>query len=154
MGKRIDPTISIMSCLERFPKDAKDVWAFSEEDETIVLSLATESPARFDFVGKALSVRLDVSCQGWRDEMVWAHILWIMFNPISFVNPTPLAHADTSSDVLPRGGTSQWCPTRFNLCDPEMRNARGFNPPTGQNRFFRPTREASKMDCTDFSAFK
>ncbi|GFW82533.1 hypothetical protein TNCV_1794261 [Trichonephila clavipes] len=29
-----------------------------------------------------------------------------------------------------------------------------FNPPTGQNGFFRPTREASKMDCTDFSAFK
>ncbi|GFX94259.1 retrovirus-related Pol polyprotein from transposon 412 [Trichonephila clavipes] len=25
----------------------------------------------------------------------------------SFVNPTPLAHADTSRDVLPRGGTSQ-----------------------------------------------
>ncbi|GFX32963.1 hypothetical protein TNCV_2136181 [Trichonephila clavipes] len=74
MGKRIDPTISIMSCLKRFPKDAKDVWAFSEEDETIVLSLATESLARFDFVGKALSVRLDVSCQGWRDEMVWGYI--------------------------------------------------------------------------------
>ncbi|GFW43437.1 hypothetical protein TNCV_4767901 [Trichonephila clavipes] len=29
-----------------------------------------------------------------------------------------------------------------------------FNPPTGQNGFFCPTREASKMDCTDFSAFK
>ncbi|GFT60406.1 hypothetical protein TNCV_4971721 [Trichonephila clavipes] len=28
------------------------------------------------------------------------------------------------------------------------------NPPIGQNGFFRPTREASKMDCTDFSAFK
>ncbi|GFT86892.1 hypothetical protein TNCV_4300381 [Trichonephila clavipes] len=27
-----------------------------------------------------------------------------------------------------------------------------LNPPTGQNGFFRPTREASKMDCTDFSA--
>ncbi|GFT08611.1 hypothetical protein TNCV_661841 [Trichonephila clavipes] len=25
----------------------------------------------------------------------------------SYVNPTPLAHADTSRDVLPRGGTSQ-----------------------------------------------
>ncbi|GFX50824.1 hypothetical protein TNCV_2724071 [Trichonephila clavipes] len=25
----------------------------------------------------------------------------------SFANPTPLAHADTSRDVLPRGGTSQ-----------------------------------------------
>ncbi|GFY05601.1 putative DD41D transposase [Trichonephila clavipes] len=30
-----------------------------------------------------------------------------MFDPSSFVNPTPLAHADTSRDVLPRGGTSQ-----------------------------------------------
>ncbi|GFX53927.1 retrovirus-related Pol polyprotein from transposon TNT 1-94 [Trichonephila clavipes] len=29
-----------------------------------------------------------------------------------------------------------------------------INPLTGQNGFFRPTREASKMDCTDFSAFK
>ncbi|GFU09752.1 integrase catalytic domain-containing protein [Trichonephila clavipes] len=29
-----------------------------------------------------------------------------------------------------------------------------INPPTEQNGFFRPTREASKMDCTDFSAFK
>ncbi|GFW16014.1 uncharacterized protein TNCV_4432871 [Trichonephila clavipes] len=50
-----------------------------------------------------------------------------MFNPSSFVNPTPLAHADASRDVLPRGGTSQWRPTIFNLYDPEMRNARGFN---------------------------
>ncbi|GFS71744.1 hypothetical protein TNCV_2995191 [Trichonephila clavipes] len=31
---------------------------------------------------------------------------------------------------------------------------RVVNPPTEQNGFFRPTREASKMDCTDFSAFK
>ncbi|GFU56164.1 hypothetical protein TNCV_712241 [Trichonephila clavipes] len=30
-----------------------------------------------------------------------------MFDSSSFVNPTPLAHADTSRDVLPRGGTSQ-----------------------------------------------
>ncbi|GFT85700.1 hypothetical protein TNCV_4026551 [Trichonephila clavipes] len=30
-----------------------------------------------------------------------------MFDPSPFVNPTPLAHADTSRDVLPRGGTSQ-----------------------------------------------
>ncbi|GFX64133.1 uncharacterized protein TNCV_2090311 [Trichonephila clavipes] len=50
-----------------------------------------------------------------------------MFDPSSFANPTPLAHADTSRDVIPRGGTSQWRPTRFNLYDPEMRNARGFN---------------------------
>ncbi|GFX09073.1 uncharacterized protein TNCV_4166521 [Trichonephila clavipes] len=50
-----------------------------------------------------------------------------MFDSSSFANPTPLAHADTSRDVLPRGGTSQWRPTRFNLYDLEMRNARGFN---------------------------
>ncbi|GFX49982.1 uncharacterized protein TNCV_3883111 [Trichonephila clavipes] len=50
-----------------------------------------------------------------------------MFDPRSFADPTPLAHADTSRDVLPREGTSQWHPTRFNLYDPEMRNARGFN---------------------------
>ncbi|GFW16972.1 uncharacterized protein TNCV_2761001 [Trichonephila clavipes] len=50
-----------------------------------------------------------------------------MFDPSSFVDPTPLVHADASRDVLPRGGTSQWHPTRFNLYDPEMRNARGFN---------------------------
>ncbi|GFU32759.1 uncharacterized protein TNCV_1294781 [Trichonephila clavipes] len=50
-----------------------------------------------------------------------------MFDPSSFVNPTFLAHADASRDVLPRGGTSQWRPTRFNLYGPEMRNAREFN---------------------------
>ncbi|GFT90168.1 uncharacterized protein TNCV_1347691 [Trichonephila clavipes] len=50
-----------------------------------------------------------------------------MFDSSSYDNPTHLAHADASRDVLPRGGTSQWRPTRFNLYDPEMRNARGFN---------------------------
>ncbi|GFX69622.1 uncharacterized protein TNCV_1769911 [Trichonephila clavipes] len=50
-----------------------------------------------------------------------------MFDSKSFVNTTPLAHADASRDVLPRGGTSQWRLTRFNLYDPEIRNARGFN---------------------------
>ncbi|GFX47050.1 hypothetical protein TNCV_316721 [Trichonephila clavipes] len=30
-----------------------------------------------------------------------------MFDPSSFAGPTPLAHADTSRDVLPRGETSQ-----------------------------------------------
>ncbi|GFT00311.1 hypothetical protein TNCV_2738661 [Trichonephila clavipes] len=30
-----------------------------------------------------------------------------MYDPSSFANPTALAHADTSRDVLPRGGTSQ-----------------------------------------------
>ncbi|GFT85907.1 transposon Tf2-9 polyprotein [Trichonephila clavipes] len=51
----------------------------------------------------------------------------IIFDPSSFTDPTPLAHADISRDVLPWGGTSQWRPTRFNLYDPEMRNTRGFN---------------------------
>ncbi|GFX78992.1 uncharacterized protein TNCV_3912801 [Trichonephila clavipes] len=50
-----------------------------------------------------------------------------MFDSSSYVNTTPLAPADTSKDVLPSGDTSQWRPTRFNLYDPEMRNARGFN---------------------------
>ncbi|GFX54151.1 uncharacterized protein TNCV_2337871 [Trichonephila clavipes] len=50
-----------------------------------------------------------------------------MFDPSSFVNPTPLTHADASRDVLSRGGTSQWRPTKFNLYDQEMRNVRGFN---------------------------
>ncbi|GFW67258.1 uncharacterized protein TNCV_2698681 [Trichonephila clavipes] len=35
-----------------------------------------------------------------------------MFDSSSYDNPTPLAHADTLRDVLPRGGTSQWRPTR------------------------------------------
>ncbi|GFU87032.1 uncharacterized protein TNCV_1586201 [Trichonephila clavipes] len=50
-----------------------------------------------------------------------------MFDPSFFANPSPLAHTDTSRDVLPMGGTSKWCPTRFNLYDPEMRISRGFN---------------------------
>ncbi|GFV08018.1 uncharacterized protein TNCV_1046471 [Trichonephila clavipes] len=50
-----------------------------------------------------------------------------MFDPGSFAIPSPLVHADISRDVLLRGGASQWHPTRFNLYDLEMRNARGFN---------------------------
>ncbi|GFW88504.1 retrovirus-related Pol polyprotein from transposon 297 [Trichonephila clavipes] len=50
-----------------------------------------------------------------------------MFDSSSYDNPTPLAHADASRDVFPRGGTSQWRLTRFNLYDPEMRIARVFN---------------------------
>ncbi|GFW19555.1 uncharacterized protein TNCV_1604471 [Trichonephila clavipes] len=34
-----------------------------------------------------------------------------MFDPSYFADPTPLAHADASRDVLLRGGTSQWRPT-------------------------------------------
>ncbi|GFY22935.1 uncharacterized protein TNCV_2181961 [Trichonephila clavipes] len=50
-----------------------------------------------------------------------------MFDSSSYVNPTPLAHADTSRGYTSKGGTSQWRPTRCNLYDPEMRNTRGFN---------------------------
>ncbi|GFX79194.1 uncharacterized protein TNCV_4747781 [Trichonephila clavipes] len=50
-----------------------------------------------------------------------------MYACSSSVNPTPLAHADNPRDILPRGGISQWRPTRFNLYDPEMKKARGFN---------------------------
>ncbi|GFT31762.1 uncharacterized protein TNCV_1448101 [Trichonephila clavipes] len=50
-----------------------------------------------------------------------------MFDHSSFADPIHLAHADASRDVLPREGTSQWRPTRFNLYDPEMRNARWYN---------------------------
>ncbi|GFX75914.1 uncharacterized protein TNCV_2238861 [Trichonephila clavipes] len=49
-----------------------------------------------------------------------------MYASSSSVNPTPLAHADNQRDVLPRG-ISHWRPTRFNLCDPEIRSASGFN---------------------------
>ncbi|GFV83768.1 hypothetical protein TNCV_2555551 [Trichonephila clavipes] len=35
------------------------------------------------------------------------HQLVLSMRRSSFANPTPLAHADTSRDVLPRGGTSQ-----------------------------------------------
>ncbi|GFW02268.1 uncharacterized protein TNCV_2383911 [Trichonephila clavipes] len=48
-----------------------------------------------------------------------------MFPSSSFVNPMPLAHADTQREL--QGGLSQWRPTRLNLYDTEMRNARGFN---------------------------
>ncbi|GFW02581.1 uncharacterized protein TNCV_2455961 [Trichonephila clavipes] len=50
-----------------------------------------------------------------------------MYTSSSSVNPTPLAHADAQRDNHPRGQLSQWRPTRFNLYDPEIRNARGFN---------------------------
>ncbi|GFX40155.1 hypothetical protein TNCV_4317911 [Trichonephila clavipes] len=30
-----------------------------------------------------------------------------MYDPSSFANPTPLAHADTSRDVLPRGASER-----------------------------------------------
>ncbi|GFY31800.1 uncharacterized protein TNCV_4201091 [Trichonephila clavipes] len=52
-----------------------------------------------------------------------------MYTSSSSVNPTTLyiAHADTQRDNQPREGRlSQWHPTRFNLYDPEIRNARGF----------------------------
>ncbi|GFW04067.1 uncharacterized protein TNCV_2051831 [Trichonephila clavipes] len=55
-----------------------------------------------------------------------SHMPEIIFK-ISYVNPIPLADADNSRDAFPRGGKSQWHTTRYNLYDPELRNARGFN---------------------------
>ncbi|GFX51063.1 uncharacterized protein TNCV_2734141 [Trichonephila clavipes] len=77
-----------------------------------------------------------------------------MFDSRSFVNPTPLAHADTSRDVLPRGGISQWRPTRFNLYDPEMRNARGLM--FGQNPGLVPNIriDVPQNTTTDFAQLK
>ncbi|GFV12780.1 hypothetical protein TNCV_1367501 [Trichonephila clavipes] len=40
-----------------------------------------------------------------------------MFDSSSYVNPTPLAHADTSRDVLLRGGTSQLFPQKVHLVE-------------------------------------
>ncbi|GFY12778.1 DUF4817 domain-containing protein [Trichonephila clavipes] len=50
-----------------------------------------------------------------------------MFDPSPFASPTPLAHADTSRDVLPRGGTSQINGDRYramitNVFIPELNN--------------------------------
>ncbi|GFY13176.1 uncharacterized protein TNCV_364231 [Trichonephila clavipes] len=42
-----------------------------------------------------------------------------MFDSSSFVNPTPLAHADALRDVLPRGGTAavaEWYRYRIVAC--------------------------------------
>ncbi|GFV22671.1 uncharacterized protein TNCV_2078611 [Trichonephila clavipes] len=82
-----------------------------------------------------------------------------MFDASSFANPTPLAHADASRDVLPRGGTSQWRPTRFNIYDPEMRNARGFNvwPEvyfSGSENVTEFLKELVQNTATDFAQLK
>ncbi|GFX87756.1 uncharacterized protein TNCV_2190331 [Trichonephila clavipes] len=50
-----------------------------------------------------------------------------MTTPSSSFIPTLLAHADNQRDGHPRGATSHWRPTRFNLYDPEVRSASGFN---------------------------
>ncbi|GFU58142.1 uncharacterized protein TNCV_696561 [Trichonephila clavipes] len=39
-----------------------------------------------------------------------------MFDPSSFANPTPLAHADTSRDVLPRGDETEF-KIEFNIIE-------------------------------------
>ncbi|GFV21418.1 hypothetical protein TNCV_2371751 [Trichonephila clavipes] len=55
-----------------------------------------------------------------------------MFDPSSFANPTPLALADTSRDVLPRGGTSQrvrsFCRHIWTL-SPNLEMEYGINSP-------------------------
>ncbi|GFU02363.1 probable RNA-directed DNA polymerase from transposon X-element [Trichonephila clavipes] len=45
-------------------------------------------------------------------------------------------------------------PTRYGINSASITDYALINPPTAQNGFLCPTREASKMDCTDFSAFK
>ncbi|GFW01139.1 uncharacterized protein TNCV_1763771 [Trichonephila clavipes] len=59
-----------------------------------------EKPVRKVFVPGGLGRKVI------RNRFKLSHIQ-IMFDPSSFTNPTPLAHADTSRDVLPWGGTSQ-----------------------------------------------
>ncbi|GFV68763.1 hypothetical protein TNCV_694311 [Trichonephila clavipes] len=51
-----------------------------------------------------------------------------MFDPSPFANPTPLAHADTSRGVLPRGGTSQTTNRRVPLA---VRSLAAFTPAHG-----------------------
>ncbi|GFY26007.1 uncharacterized protein TNCV_1917571 [Trichonephila clavipes] len=65
-----------------------------------------------------------------------------------------VGHSTANTDVFSinnSNSTLPWstAPARFDCSPNEL-----FNPPTEQKGFFRPTREASKMDCTDFSAFK
>ncbi|GFW72505.1 hypothetical protein TNCV_3797331 [Trichonephila clavipes] len=61
----------------------------------------------------------DLEANGWKgiasNRSGWSQLtdslgrrIKIMFDPSSFVNPTPLAHADASRDVFPRGGTSRY----------------------------------------------
>ncbi|GFW24902.1 hypothetical protein TNCV_3846361 [Trichonephila clavipes] len=64
-----------------------------------------------------------------------------MFDPSSFADPTPLAHADTARDALPRGGTSQpsevivlestvnlLVKIQQLLLNPDLRNLPSFKP--------------------------
>ncbi|GFT39712.1 hypothetical protein TNCV_1579021 [Trichonephila clavipes] len=70
-----------------------------------------------------------------------------MYDPSSFANPTPLAHADTSRDVLPRGDLSllklKWIITgrqRQRQTQPELSNL--MRVPTERTAMpFHPTNE-------------
>ncbi|GFV00152.1 hypothetical protein TNCV_4058231 [Trichonephila clavipes] len=57
-----------------------------------------------------------------------------MFESSSYVNPTPLAHADTSRDVLPRGGTSQGelVSSQTHACDAFWFQYDNARPPTAR----------------------
>ncbi|GFX70523.1 uncharacterized protein TNCV_874971 [Trichonephila clavipes] len=44
----------------------------------------------------------------------------------SSFNPTPLAHADNLGEGHLRGSPLQWCPTKFNLYNPKVRDAVGL----------------------------
>ncbi|GFV34841.1 transposable element Tc1 transposase [Trichonephila clavipes] len=57
-----------------------------------------------------------------------------MFDPSSFADPTPLAHADTSRTVLPRGGTSQCCITDRSLFNGVINDKPGHT--NGETSYF------------------
>ncbi|GFV37027.1 hypothetical protein TNCV_2381741 [Trichonephila clavipes] len=63
-----------------------------------------------------------------------------MFDPSPFANPTPLAHADTSRDALPRGGTSQpWMKHESITSHPRQKNNQ-YNGLKRENRLQRRRR--------------
>ncbi|GFX74458.1 hypothetical protein TNCV_3213451 [Trichonephila clavipes] len=80
--------LSSLNCLVR-PAQMIEARLFCEEEESISKCSLSEEDS-----------------MGILKEKPLTHIK-IMFDPSPFVNPTPLAYADTSRDVLPRGGTSQ-----------------------------------------------
>ncbi|GFV34322.1 hypothetical protein TNCV_4023371 [Trichonephila clavipes] len=73
-----------------------------------------------------------------------------MYASSSSVNPTPLAHADTPRDILPRGGISQssqsFIPTNLGHVDEQMiPQARGYHTfMAGVGRIFQAETSAVK----------
>ncbi|GFU74432.1 integrase catalytic domain-containing protein, partial [Trichonephila clavipes] len=62
----------------------------------------------------------------------------------SVIISSPLTYLSENSDDLDPLSSAMFLVENRNLDVPDI------NPPTGQNGFFRPTREASKMDCGFF----